>query len=116
MGRHQGRPTGHGFPESPDCRDQLRDGDLAGHRIRHDRRIHRPPVPACQHTGGHHDLRDSFVDAVRVAALPQALAPIHQSRGVKRGLIQPVPARSLPPQIKGQSLGGRPVRQPLQRL
>ena len=56
-GHHPGHPADRG--------DQLGDGVLGRHRIRQDRRVHRPSAPALQHPGLRDHRRDRVIDPVR---------------------------------------------------
>ncbi len=95
--------------------DQLGDGVLGGDRVVQHGGVQRPPLPALEDTGRRHDLPDLVEQPVRVAGTLQA-AEVGQQRGVERGVVQPEPARRLPPQVAPQFLHRLEVRQAVQAL
>jgi hypothetical protein len=112
----QGTAAGHVPADPPDCRDQLRHGVLACHRVIQDRRIQCPARLARQRPGGRHHVGDGLEDAVRAAAYGQPPAPIRQRR-MMNGLVRDREATGrFPAKIKGHSLGRFPVRETVQCL
>jgi hypothetical protein len=110
--------TGHSHqPADPaDRRDQLGDGVLGGDRILQDRGVQHPPTPPLEHPGLLHDLTDRLEDPPGPRRRADAVAPVHQHRGVKPLVVQPQPAGHLPGDVAPQRADRLPVAQALQGL
>jgi hypothetical protein len=109
-----------GLPDQPahpaDRRHQLGDRVLGGDRILQDGGVQHPPTPTGKHPGGLHDLADSIQDPPRPRRAADAVAPVHQHRGMEALVVQPQPTGDLPGDVAAQRGDRLPVRQTLQRL
>jgi hypothetical protein len=110
--------TGHSHqPADPaDRRDQLGDGVLGGDRTGQDGGVQHPPAASGEHPGLLHDLTDRLEDPPGPRRRADAVAPVHQHRGMQPHVVQPQPAGDLPGDIAPQRADRLPVRQALQGL